>query len=498
MFHRLARGSLRTGREPAMALKVYNRYTGRKEEFKPVKEGSVGIYSCGLTVQDKPHMGHMLAFVAGDIIRRYLKYLGYDVTYIQNFTDVDDKIISKANDEGIGFKELAERNIEEYFRCSELLNIIPADVYPKATEHIDDIIDLIKKLEEKGFAYESAGDVYFRVRKFEEYGKLSGRKIDDLKVGARIAAGENKEDPLDFTLWKAAKEGEPSWDSPWSKGRPGWHIECSAMSMKYLGQTIDMHGGGEDLVFPHHENEIAQSEAATGRNFVNYWMHNGLLNLHGEKMSKSTQHFFSIDEMNEEFPGEVIRFYLISTHFRSRSEFSRELLREAGTGMERIRNVCRYLDECAGRNSAPGSDNEEENILKLGEIADDVKEKFLAAMDDDFNSAEAIGHIFSLVREINKVKSVSRNGLSQNAAVVKKLLDTINMFNDILGLFADGLPTAEYEIPDEVIKLVEKREEARKNRDFEEADALRDKIKEMGYIVEDSAEGSRAKPDKCI
>ncbi|MCD6379035.1 cysteine--tRNA ligase, partial [bacterium] len=350
-----------------------------------------------------------------------------------------------------------------------------------------------KKLEEKGFAYESGGDVYFRVRRFKEYGKLSGRKIDDLKVGARIAAGENKEDPLDFTLWKAAKEGEPYWDSPWGKGRPGWHIECSAMSMKYLGETFDMHGGGEDLIFPHHENEIAQSEAATGKKFTNYWMHNGLLNLHGEKMSKSTQHFFSIDEVNEEFSGEVIRFYLISTHFRSRSEFSKELLKEARTGMERISNTCRYLDECAGQND--GSDREDEMALKLGEIADEVKEKFLAAMDDDFNSAEAIGHIFTLVREINKVKSASGDALAKNAVVVKKLIDAMNMFNDILGLFADGLPAAEFDIPDEILRLVEKREEARKNRDFEEADVLRDKINEMGYVVEDSAEGSKAKPD---
>ena len=478
-----------------MALKVYNRYTGRKEEFKSVKEGKVGIYFCGLTVQDKPHMGHMLAFVAGDVIRRYLKFIGYEVTYIQNFTDVDDKIIEKANKEGIGFKELAERYINDYFRSSNLLNIIPADVYPKATEHIDDIIGLVKKLEEKGFAYESEGDVYYRVRGFNEYGKLSGRKIDDLKVGARIAAGENKEDPLDFTLWKAAKEGEPYWDSPWGKGRPGWHIECSAMSMRYLGETLDMHGGGEDLIFPHHENEIAQSEAATGKRFVNYWMHNGLLNLHGEKMSKSTKHFFSIDEVNEDFSGEVIRFYLISTHFRSRSEFSKDLLKEAETGMERIANVCRYLDECAGQSGDPAAGSEDENVVKLGETADEVKEKFISAMDDDFNSAEAIGHIFSLVREINRVKTTSENKLAQNKAVVKKLLDNMNMFNDILGLFADGLPTAEYDIPDEVLTLVEKRVEARKNKNFEEADALRNKIKEMGYIVEDSPEGSRAKPD---
>ncbi|HMA76506.1 MAG TPA: cysteine--tRNA ligase [Candidatus Krumholzibacteriaceae bacterium] len=477
-----------------MALKVYNRFTGRKEEFKPVEKGKVGIYFCGLTVQGKPHMGHMLAFVSGDIIRRYLLFKGYDVTYVQNFTDVDDKIIKKANEEGIDFRELSERNIDEYFNCARLLGILPADVYPKATEHIDDIIELVRKLEEKGYAYESEGDVYFRVRKFKEYGKLSGRKIDDLKVGARIAAGENKEDPLDFTLWKAAKEDEPAWDSPWGRGRPGWHIECSAMSMKYLGHTLDMHGGGEDLIFPHHENEIAQSESATGSNFVNYWMHNGLLNLRGEKMSKSTEHFFSIDEVNREFSGDVIRFYLISTHFRSRAEFSRELMREAEAGLERIRNACIYLDECSGRAGDSDGSGKEGKAVKLAEITDEVRDKFLRAMDDDFNSAEAVGHIFHLVREINRARSSPGIDLSEDAAVVKKLTDTMNMFNDILGLFSEGLPAAGYDIPEEVLKLVRKREKARERKEFEEADALRDRIKEMGYIVEDSAEGSKVKP----
>ncbi|MFO7916100.1 MAG: cysteine--tRNA ligase [Candidatus Krumholzibacteriales bacterium] len=476
-----------------MALRVYNRFTGRKEEFKPLDDNRVGIYFCGITVQGEPHVGHMLAFVSADVIRRYLIFKGYDVTYVQNFTDVDDKIITRANEMGIEPAELAERNIESYFRASDLLNIKRADIYPRATEHVEDIINLIKTLEEKGFAYAAGGDVYYRVRKFGEYGKLSGRKIDDLMVGARIAEGENKEDPLDFTLWKSAKEGEPYWDSPWGRGRPGWHIECSAMSMKYLGKTLDMHGGGEDLVFPHHENEIAQSEAATGERFVNYWMHNGLLNLEGEKMSKSTSHFFSITDVNEEFSGEVIRFYLISTHFRSRSEFSRKRLEEAGAGLDRIRNMCVYLDEVAGAEGA-GSAARSEELRRLEELAGETEKRFMEAMDDDFNSAEAIGHVFHLVREFNRVRSMPEADLASHPDTAEKILEVMGRFNTILGLFRDGLPAAEAEIPDEVMKLVRERDQARKDRDWEKADRLRDRVQELGYVIEDGPGGARVKP----
>ncbi|MGM0485093.1 MAG: cysteine--tRNA ligase [Candidatus Krumholzibacteriota bacterium] len=476
-----------------MALRVYNRFTGRKEEFKPLDDNRVGIYFCGITVQGEPHVGHMMAFVSADVIRRYLIFKGYDVTYVQNFTDVDDKIITRANEMGIEPAELAERNIESYFRASDLLNIKRADIYPRATEHVEDIINLIKTLEEKGFAYAAGGDVYYRVRKFGEYGKLSGRKIDDLMVGARIAEGENKEDPLDFTLWKSAKEGEPYWDSPWGRGRPGWHIECSAMSMKYLGKTLDMHGGGEDLVFPHHENEIAQSEAATGERFVNYWMHNGLLNLEGEKMSKSTSHFFSITDVNEEFSGEVIRFYLISTHFRSRSEFSRKRLEEAGAGLDRIRNMCVYLDEVAGAEGA-GSAARSEELRRLEELAGETEKRFMEAMDDDFNSAEAIGHVFHLVREFNRVRSMPEADLASHPDTAEKILEVMGRFNTILGLFRDGLPAAEAEIPDEVMKLVRERDQARKDRDWEKADRLRDRARELGYLIEDGPDGARVKP----
>jgi cysteinyl-tRNA synthetase len=474
-----------------MSLQVYNRYKGKKEEFQPVHDGKVGIYFCGMTVQDKPHMGHMLAFVAGDMIRRYLKFKGYDVKYVQNFTDVDDKIISKANDEGIEFMEVAQRNIDEYFRFAGELNIMPADLYPKATEHIDDIIGLIKKLEEDGYAYKGGSDVYYRVRKFAPYGKLSGRIIDDLQSGARIEVADEKEDPLDFTLWKGAKEGEPAWDSPWGPGRPGWHIECSVMSMKYLGDTLDMHGGGMDLVFPHHENEIAQSEAATGNEYVKYWMHNGLLNLSGEKMSKSTGHFFLIEDILKEFSGEVVRFYFLSTHFRSNSEFGRERLAEAAAGFERIKEFCTRLDEASSASDGgAGWDEKIEVLIRK------VREDFMTSMDDDFNGAEAIGHIFHLIRELNVITGGNIGKLAEYPATLTDLLKDFETFDTILGLFADGLPKASGDVPDEVMQMVRDREEARKSKEWARADELRDAIVAAGYAIEDRAEGTRVSRSK--
>jgi cysteinyl-tRNA synthetase len=444
-----------------------------------------------MTVQDKPHMGHMLAFVAGDMIRRYLRFKGFGVTYVQNFTDVDDKIISKANDEGIDFTEVARRNIDEYFKFAGELNIMPADIYPKATEHIDDIIALIRELEEKGYAYKGGSDVYYRVRKFPAYGKLSGRVIDDLQSGTRIEVGEEKEDPLDFTLWKGAKEGEPAWDSPWGPGRPGWHIECSVMSMKYLGETLDMHGGGMDLVFPHHENEIAQSEAATGREYVRYWMHNGLLNLSGEKMSKSTGHFFLIEDILKEFSGEVVRFYFLSTHFRSNSEFGRERLAEAAAGFERIRDFCARLAEARGASS-----QEEGRDGKIDALAAQVREDFMASMDDDFNSAEAIGHIFRLIREVNIITGGNIMRLAGSPGTLDSLLGDLQTYDSILGLFAGGLPKAESEVPDEILRMVREREEARRSKDWARADQLRDAVVEAGYTIEDRAEGTRVSRSK--
>ena len=479
-----------------MALKVYDTLRARKEAFEPVKAGAVGIYFCGMTVQDRPHIGHMLAFVAGDMIRRHLIFRGYQVTYIQNFTDIDDKIIARANEEGVGYRAIADRNIAEYFKYADELNIMRADRYPLATEHIADIIALIGRLEEKGFAYRVGGDVYFRVRAFAAYGKLSKRNIDELQSGARVEVGIEKEDPLDFALWKGAKEGEPAWESPWGTGRPGWHIECSVMSMKYLGETIDMHGGGQDLIFPHHENEIAQSEAATGRPFIHYWMHNGLLNLRGEKMSKSTGHFFAIEDINREFTGEVIRFYLLSTHFRSGTEFSRERLREAEAGLERIRNVCRYVDERITTVRGAAVQPRAKAADTLEKLVDDVQNDFLEAMDDDFNSAEAIGHIFRLVREVNRVRAEDEGALLQDAGVFEKLREAFETFDRILGLFKGGLPKATVALPREVEELIGERERARKEKKWGAADTLRKKIADLGFIIEDRPEGPFIKPAK--
>jgi cysteinyl-tRNA synthetase len=479
-----------------MALKVYDTLRARKDEFEPVSPGKVGIYFCGMTVQDRPHIGHMLAFVAGDMIRRHLRFKGYDVTYVQNFTDIDDKIIAKANEEGVDYRVIAERNMKEYFRYAEELNIMKADVYPLATEHIGEIISLIGTLVEKGFAYDAGGDVYFRVRAFPPYGKLSKRNVDELQSGARIEVGERKEDPLDFTLWKGAKEGEPAWDSPWGPGRPGWHIECSAMSMKYLGTTIDMHGGGQDLIFPHHENEIAQSEAATGKTYIRYWMHNGLLNLRGEKMSKSTGHFFAIEDINREFTGEVIRFYLLSTHFRSGTEFSRERLKEAEAGLERIRNACVYVDERLEALRALPPKPTTDEAATLDALLDDVRNDFVAAMDDDFNSAEAIGHVFRLVREINRVRAEGDDGPAQLAETFEKVRETLGIFDSVLGLFRGGLPKAGLEVPSEVAGLVAERERARKEKRWADADSLRKRIAELGFVVEDRPGGSFVKPAK--
>ena len=479
-----------------MALKVYDTLRARKEEFDPVTPGKVGIYFCGMTVQDRPHIGHMLAFVAGDMIRRHLLFKGYEVTYVQNFTDIDDKIIAKANEEGVEYQVIAERNMKEYFKYADELNIMRADIYPLATRHMADIIALIGTLEEKGFAYNAGGDVYFRVREFARYGRLSKRNVDELQSGARIEVGERKEDPLDFALWKGAKEGEPAWESPWGRGRPGWHIECSAMSMKYLGSTIDMHGGGQDLIFPHHENEIAQSEAATGRPFIRYWMHNGLLNLRGEKMSKSTGHFFAIEDINREFSGEVIRFYLLSTHFRSGTEFSRERLREAEAGLERIRNACLYVDEriAALRGAAPRPGGGE--AAKLEDLVEDARQSFVDAMDDDFNSAEAIGHLFRLVREINRIRAEGDAAPVQEAAAFEKVRGALEVFDSVLGLFKGGLPNAKRTIPREVEDLVAARENARKEKNWANADALRTQIAELGWVVEDRPAGPSVKPAK--
>jgi cysteinyl-tRNA synthetase len=475
-----------------MALKVYDTFKQKKVEFEPVTPGKAGVYFCGMTVQDRPHMGHMLAFVSGDMVRRYLEYCGYEVTYVQNFTDIDDKIIDKAAEEGLEYTDVAKRNIDAYFEAAEALNIKPATVYPYATQHIEEIIAIIKRLEEKGHAYQAGDDVYFRVRTMKDYGKLSRRNIDDLISGARIEVGEQKEDPLDFALWKGSQPPAPGWDTPWGRGRPGWHIECSAMSMKYLGETFDFHGGGEDLIFPHHENEIAQSEGATDKPFANYWLHNGLLNLSGEKMSKSTGHFFAMEDILAEYPGEVVRFYLLSTHFRSQSEFSRERLEESARGFERLTNACQSISEHIARiGDKPGVSTPAGT--KLAEAAEGAKEKFVAAMDDDFNGAGAIGQIFDLVKSYNILLDEHGPALTQDLGALESTRSTIEEFDAILGLFRDGFPAGVDEVPAEITAMLEKRQNARKDKDFQRADELRDAIIAAGYTIEDTPQGPRVR-----
>jgi cysteinyl-tRNA synthetase len=475
-----------------MALRVYDTLKQQKTDFVPVHPGKVGMYVCGMTVQDKPHMGHMLAFVSGDMIRRYLEYLGYEVTYLQNFTDIDDKIIARANEEGVDYRVVVERNIEAYHRIAKAVNIKPASFYPYATNHIAEILAMVQALIAKGHAYVADGDVYFRVRSKPDYGKLSKRDIDDLISGARVEVGEHKEDPLDFALWKASKPGEPAWDSPWGPGRPGWHIECSAMATKYLGATLDFHGGGEDLIFPHHENELAQSECATGHEFVRHWMHNGLLNLSGQKMSKSTGHFFAMEDVLREYDGQVVRFYLLSTHFRSQMEYSRERLENARKAFERLANACRSVDEHLSRlGSGPSVSTPAGR--ELAAVAARAKKSFFAAMDDDFNAAGAIGYLFELIKTYNVTLDEKGPAVTGSREGLQAVWDALTEFDRILGLFRDGLPRSALEIPAEVQAALEERNNAKKNKEFRKADEIRDRLLAAGYVIEDTPAGARVR-----
>lgn len=472
-----------------MPLRVYDTLKQKKTDFVPIHADKVGMYVCGMTVQDKPHMGHMLAFVSGDMIRRYLMYLGYDVVYIQNFTDIDDKIIDRANKEGVDYRVVVERNIEAYHRIAAEVNILPATHYPYATHHIPEIIAMVENLIAKGHAYATDGDVYFRVRTKADYGKLSKRDIDDLISGARVEVAEKKEDPLDFALWKASKPNEPYWDSPWGKGRPGWHIECSAMSVKFLGETIDFHGGGEDLIFPHHENELAQSECASGKEFVRSWMHNGLLNLRGQKMSKSTGHFFGMDDVLKEFRGDVVRFYLLSTHFRSQMEYSRERLENSEKALERLINACRSLDERLGRLSGGASVSTAAGRA-LVEAAKKARAQFLEAMDDDFNSAGAIGHLFDLIKTYNVLLDEDEESVSQSKEGLEAVWAALSEFDRILGLFKNGLPKAQADVPEQIEALRLERDKAKKEKKFQRADEIRKQINDQGFTIIDTHSGS--------
>jgi cysteinyl-tRNA synthetase len=474
-----------------VALRIYDTFDARKKEFVPVTEGKVGMYMCGMTVQDRPHMGHMLAFVCGDMMRRYLEYSGYEVVYIQNFTDVDDKIIAKAIAQGVDFRVIADRYTEDYFKYADLLNIRRATVHPRATEHIQGIIDLVGTLEQKGLAYAAGGDVYFEISRFPAYGRLSKKNIDELRAGARVEVGENKRSPLDFALWKGAKEGEPYWESPWGKGRPGWAIECSVMSMKYLGSTLDFHGGGEDLIFPHHENEIAQSEAATGKKFANFWVHNGLLTLVGEKMSKSTGHFFAIEDIVKEFDPDVIRFYLLSSHYRSPMEFSRERLAGVRSAVARMANTFRAVEARTDDADLRGSlENLRGPDLEFWKRVEDKERLFREAMDDDFNSAGAIGHVYDIAKEINL--HLKGPDSASKPLALKSAMDKIKELGDVLGIFRSigGEVIKLDDLPVEVRDLINERTKARQAKDWPAADGLRNRLAAMGYFLEDGAGGA--------
>ena len=462
-------------------MKIYNTLTRRKEEFVPMEEGKVKMYVCGPTVYNFFHIGNARPFVVFDTMRKYLEYRGYKVKFVQNFTDVDDKIINRAKEEGISAGEVSEKYIEEYYKDATALNVKKANVHPKVTETMADIIKFVEELIEKGYAYESEGDVYYRARKFDGYGKLSGKNIDDLISGADIAVGEKKEDPLDFALWKARKEdSEIAWESPWGMGRPGWHIECSAMSKKYLGKTIDIHAGGEDLQFPHHENEIAQSEACNGQCFANYWMHNGYINIDGVKMSKSLGNFKTVRDLLQHYDGEVLRFLILSGHYRGPIDFGPEILTQSQNGLARMRNAKSNLKHLIATGEGTMTDAEKEALAGF----DKFRERFVEVMDDDLNTADAISVVFELVTAIN---TAVKDGATKEFA--QKALDTLMELTTVLGLLQQDPEEAAAEIEPEVQALIDERQAARKAKDFARADEIRDQLKAMGITLKDTPQG---------
>ncbi|RTR26889.1 cysteine--tRNA ligase [Robertmurraya yapensis] len=463
-----------------MAIKIYNTLTRKKEDFIPLEEGKVKMYVCGPTVYNYIHIGNGRPPIVFDTVRRYFEYRGYDVNYVSNFTDVDDKLIRVANELGETVPEIADRFIEAYHEDVHALGCRKADVHPRVTENMDIIIDFINTLIEKGFAYESEGDVYYHTRKFKEYGKLSHQSIDELRVGARIAVGEKKQDALDFALWKAAKPGEISWDSPWGKGRPGWHIECSAMARKYLGDTIDIHAGGQDLAFPHHENEIAQSEALTGKAFARYWMHNGYINIDNEKMSKSLGNFVLVHDIIKHHDPQVLRFFMLSVHYRNPINYTDELLENTKTALERIKTSYQNL-----KHRMDASTNLTEDNQKWLEQIEALRKQFIEAMDDDFNTANGISVLFDLSKLANLY-------LIEKNTAVEVIEAFMNEFKSLFGVL--GLTLEEEALLDEEIEeLIQKRIEARKERNFQLADQIRDQLKEMNIILEDTPQGIRWK-----
>lgn len=453
-------------------MKIYNTLSRTKEELKTVTDGEVKIYACGPTVYNFIHIGNARPLCVFDVLRRYLEWRGYKVNFVQNFTDIDDKLIKKANEEGITVPEVAERYIKEFWTDAEGLNVRKATVHPRATENIDAIIEIITKLVDKGFAYRSGNDVYFRAKNFSGYGKLSHQPLEDLEAGARIDVSEVKEDPMDFCLWKGAKPGEPFWQSPWGEGRPGWHIECSAMSGRYLGKTIDIHCGGQDLIFPHHENEIAQSECANGCDFSHYWMHNGYINVDNRKMSKSLNNFFTVREVAEKFGYEPIRYIMISSQYRSPINYSVEIIEQAKNSLDRLYKcreaLCFAVDHAEEGGKAP-------------EFLEKYKTQFIEAMDDDLNTADALGALFMLVRDINKIIA---DGAKKGTLTAAK-----GLFDELCGVLGLLYRSDDDSLDAEVEDLIAKRTAARKAKDFATADAIRDKLKEMGIVLEDTPQG---------
>lgn len=460
-------------------MKVYNTLSRKKEELVPLDPKQLTMYVCGPTVYNYIHIGNARPFVVFDTMRKYLEYRGQKVKYVQNFTDVDDKIIKRAREEGVSAPALAEKYIKAYYEDVSALNIKKADVHPRVTETMDDIIAFVQGLIDKGMAYEADGDVYYSTRKFSGYGRLSGNSIEDLEVGARIAAGEKKRDPLDFALWKARKEpDEIAWESPWGMGRPGWHIECSSMSRKYLGETIDLHCGGQDLEFPHHENEIAQSEGLSGKPLSRYWMHNGYITVENEKMSKSLGNFFTVRDILREYDGETLRYFLLSGQYRGPINFSRELMESAKNGLERMRNAKSTLQHLIGSGAdVPISDGERDKLSELGRY----RESYIAHMDDDLNTADAISDVFELIRDLN---TYVRGGCSREfAKAAWALLDELT---EVLGLLrSDG----NAEVDEDIMKLVEERQAARRAKDFARADSIRDELEKRGITLKDTPQG---------
>ena len=465
-------------------MKIYNSLTRKKEEFKPINENEVKMYVCGPTVYNYFHIGNGRTFIVFDTVRKYLEYRGYNVKFVQNFTDIDDRMINKANEENTTVKEVGDKYIEEYYKDADGLNVARATCNPRATEYMDQIIDFVSELIEKGYAYESDGDVYFETNKFSEYGKLSGQNLEDLQVGAsnRLNVETNKRHPMDFAIWKAQKPGEPAWESPWGMGRPGWHIECSCMAKNILGDTIDIHAGGMDLEFPHHENEVAQSEALTGKTFANYWLHSAYVNVNNQKMSKSLNNFFTARDVLKEYDADVIRFFMLSAHYRIQINFSKELLDSAKASVERLYNTIGNLENLIDEVSREKMNDEEINYI---ESLNKYREKYIEKMDDDFNTADAITVLFELSKDLN-----TNLNADSSKEVVAKSLEVLRELGAPLGMLQKSTKGS---LEDEVEALIEARQKARKERDFAMADKIRDDLKARGIILEDTPQGVRWK-----